>query len=157
MISSRNAIAGPPGPPGTLAPPLRRVAAPWIAITFLLTVIHVHLWSSPWLPGALLIALGATAAALAATRVQPRVLLASAGVLLAVAVIAGYPVQRHYLNGRYVFQPGISALYRVWALFVLETWLRYHKAEPAEEPALAPARPTVFLDRARRFFGRLAG
>ena len=45
--------------------------------------------------------------------------------------------------------------YRVWALFVLETWLRHHKAEPAEEPALA--RPTIFLDRARRFFGRLAG
>jgi asparagine synthase (glutamine-hydrolysing) len=43
--------------------------------------------------------------------------------------------------------------YRVWALFVLETWLRHHKAEPAEEPA----KPIVFLDRARRFFGRLAG
>jgi asparagine synthase (glutamine-hydrolysing) len=41
--------------------------------------------------------------------------------------------------------------YRIWALFVLETWLRHHKAEPAEEPALA--QPSIL----RRLFGRLAG
>jgi len=100
-----------------LAPPLRRVAPPGLAITFLLTVIHAHLWSSPWLPGALLVAALATAAALAPQLLQRRTLLATGIALLAIAAVAGYPVQRHYLNGRYVFQPGISALSRVWAFF----------------------------------------
>jgi asparagine synthase (glutamine-hydrolysing) len=46
--------------------------------------------------------------------------------------------------------------YRVWALFVLETWLRHHQAIPAEEPALAVQKPRVFLGLARRLFGRAA-
>jgi asparagine synthase (glutamine-hydrolysing) len=46
--------------------------------------------------------------------------------------------------------------YRVWALFVLETWLRTHPAVPAEEPALVEPAPRVFLARARRFFGMSA-
>jgi hypothetical protein len=102
-----------------LAPPLRRFAAPGLAIAFLLTVIHARLWSSPWLPGALLVAALAAAAALVPTLLQPRprTLLAGAAALLAIAAVAGYPAQRHYLSGKYVFQPGISALSRVWALF----------------------------------------
>jgi len=43
--------------------------------------------------------------------------------------------------------------YRVWALFVLETWLSHHPAEPAEEPALVSPPRRVFMSRARRLFG----
>jgi|HubBroStandDraft_1064217.scaffolds.fasta_scaffold00009_34 asparagine synthase (glutamine-hydrolysing) len=43
--------------------------------------------------------------------------------------------------------------YRVWALFVLEIWLRHHAAEPAEEPASAAPGRRHFLARTRRFFG----
>jgi hypothetical protein len=99
-----------------LAPPLARrprVAAIALGLVFLLTVIHAHVWSSPWLPGALLVAAGAVAVALL-LRINPRAIICA---LVALAVIAGYPVQRHYLDGRYEFQPGISALSRVWALF----------------------------------------
>jgi asparagine synthase (glutamine-hydrolysing) len=46
--------------------------------------------------------------------------------------------------------------YRVWALFVLETWLRHHPAVPAEEPALAPPPRRVFLARTRRLLGMAA-
>ena len=38
------------------------------------------------------------------------------GVAVAV-VIAGYPLQRHYLRGRYAYQPNVSYLARAWALF----------------------------------------
>jgi hypothetical protein len=98
-----------------LAPPLARrprVAAIVLGLVFLLTVIHAHVWSSPWLPGALLVAAGATAL----VALRPRAPLAIA-LLVAALVVAGYPIQRHYLHGRYEFQPGISALSRVWALF----------------------------------------
>ncbi|MFZ0976641.1 MAG: hypothetical protein WAN22_30755, partial [Solirubrobacteraceae bacterium] len=30
---------------------------------------------------------------------------------------AGYPLQRHYLRGRYAYQPNVSYLAKVWALF----------------------------------------
>ena len=33
------------------------------------------------------------------------------------AAIAGHGLQNHYLRGRYVYQPGVSYLARVWALF----------------------------------------
>jgi hypothetical protein len=98
-----------------LAPPLARrprVSAVVLGLAFLLTVIHAHVWSSPWLPGALLVAAGATALVV----LRPRAPLPIA-LLVAALVVAGYPVQRHYLHGRYEFQPGISALYRMWALF----------------------------------------
>jgi hypothetical protein len=103
-----------------LAPPLARRAratAVGLGLVFLLIVIHSHLWSSPWLPGALIIAVAAPAVVVAVARGPARAVLAAAGVLVALATVAGYPIQRHYLDGRYIFQPGVSALYRVWALF----------------------------------------
>jgi hypothetical protein len=99
-----------------LAPPLTRrslATVAGLALVFLLTVIHAHVWSSPWLPGALLVAVGAIAVVLL-VRVNARVIVCG---LVALAVIAGYPVQRHYLHSRYEFQPGISALSRTWARF----------------------------------------
>ncbi len=47
--------------------------------------------------------------------------------------------------------------YRIWALFVLETWLRSHKAEPADEPALITPKSRIFLGGARRFLDRITG
>lgn len=46
-----------------------------------------------------------------------RALAATAAVALIVAAGAGYALQRHYLRGRYTFEPGVSSLSRVWALF----------------------------------------
>ena len=64
--------------------------------------------------------------------------------------IARPALERFFAEQEYAFSP-----YRVWALFVLETWLRHHPAIPAEEPvAAAPRR--VFLARARRLFGMAA-
>jgi len=96
----------------------RGLTAAGLGIAFLLTVIHGHLWSSPWLPGALVVAAAFAAGGLALARRPPRgPVLAIGGALLVVVALAGYPVQRHYLNGRYSFQPGVSALGREWALF----------------------------------------
>jgi hypothetical protein len=109
-----------------LAPPIsgdgraRGLTAVGLGVVFLLTVIHAHLWSTPWLPGALVVAVVAGAVAVAVARgVAPGrgPALALAGGLIAVVVVAGYPIQRHYLDGRYSFQPGVSALSREWALF----------------------------------------
>jgi asparagine synthase (glutamine-hydrolysing) len=46
--------------------------------------------------------------------------------------------------------------YRVWALFVLETWLQTHPSKPEAEPALAQPAPRHFLAHARRLFGMAA-
>ncbi len=62
-------------------------------------------------------------------------------------------IARPALNAFLAAQERSFNPYRIWALFVLETWLRHHKAEPAEEPALMPARPSIL----HRVFGRLAG
>jgi hypothetical protein len=41
----------------------------------------------------------------------------AAAILLVVLAVVAYPWQRHYLRGRYAFQPGVSALAHVWAFF----------------------------------------
>ena len=59
-------------------------------------------------------------AALIAIRVRPlsRVLLLSGAALVLIAgAAAGYAWQRHYLRGRYQFNPGVSYLARAWAFF----------------------------------------
>ncbi len=104
-----------------LAPPLARrppITAAALAIVFVLTAIKLHLWTSKHLAGALVVAAACAALAIMLARRPPRrAVLAGAGALLAALAVAGYPWQRHYLNGRYAFQPGISALSHVWALF----------------------------------------
>jgi asparagine synthase (glutamine-hydrolysing) len=66
------------------------------------------------------------------------------------------PIARAALERFLAAQERAFSPYRVWALFVLETWLRHHPCVPAEEPALAIRPPRVFLSRARRFFGLAA-
>jgi hypothetical protein len=104
-----------------LAPPFARrpaIAAVALAIAFVLTSIKLHLWTSKHLAGALVVAAACAVLAAALARRPPRrAVLAGGGALLAGLAIAGYPWQRHYLDGRYAFQPGISALSHVWTLF----------------------------------------
>jgi hypothetical protein len=50
-------------------------------------------------------------------RVRPAVIAAGAVVVLLAAVLAGDPLQRHYLDGRYAFHRGVSSLAGVWAFF----------------------------------------
>jgi hypothetical protein len=73
--------------------------------------VQPRLWPSTHTLGAILIA-GAALVLLALTRVR----LALAAALLAL-VIAGYPLETHYLRGRYVYHPNVSSLAHVWAMF----------------------------------------
>jgi asparagine synthase (glutamine-hydrolysing) len=66
-------------------------------------------------------------------------------------------IARPALEAFFAAQERSFSPYRIWALFILETWLRSHKAEPAAEPALAERAPSVFLGRARRLLARIAG
>jgi asparagine synthase (glutamine-hydrolysing) len=65
--------------------------------------------------------------------------------------IARPALQRFLAEQERSFSP-----YRVWALFVLEIWLRHHPSVPADEPALAVPRTRVFLSRAWRLLGMAA-
>lgn len=76
------------------------------------TLAQARLWPGHDLLGALLIGAAFGAALLVSFR--GRIALASVWLLLA---IGGYPLQRSYLAGRYVFHPGVSSLAHVWALF----------------------------------------
>ncbi len=102
-----------------LAPPLTRPtarSATAIALAALLaaTVAEPRLWPSTHTTGAILI--GAAAGALVALLRTRLALVAAAAAALAV-LIGGYPVQAHYLRGRYAYQPGVSYLAPVWAMF----------------------------------------
>jgi hypothetical protein len=46
---------------------------------------------------------------------RARIAIAAAAILA--LLVAGYPLQTHYLRGRYVYHPGVSYLAPVWALF----------------------------------------
>ncbi len=98
-----------------------------LAVLMVATLAQTRLWPSSDLAGA--VALGAAlalAAALARTlrgRRRPRTRLV-AGLLvlgllapLSAAAAGGYLLQRHYLRGRYAYQPGVSSLSGVWAFF----------------------------------------
>ena len=98
-----------------LAPPLtspRARAAVVVGLAALLaaTVIQPRLWPAHTL-GAIAIGVAAVVL-LALTRI--RLALVAAAVAL---LIAGYPLQNHYLRGRYVYHPNVSSLSPVWAMF----------------------------------------
>ena len=48
---------------------------------------------------------------------RAHIAIALAAVVAIAIAIAGHPLQTHYLRNRYVYQPGVSYLARVWALF----------------------------------------
>jgi hypothetical protein len=90
-----------------------------LAATLLATLAQGHLWPTRNLAGAIGVGLVVLAALALFNRWRPRgrVVLALAGGLALVFAIVGYPWQQQYLRGRYAFQPHVSELARVWALF----------------------------------------
>jgi hypothetical protein len=93
--------------------PLQALLPAALLIVIVSILAESRLWPSGYLATALLVVAGVGVAAVA-VRWRP---LAAAALLLLVAAGGGYLVQRHYLRVRYVYQPGVSSLARVWALF----------------------------------------
>jgi hypothetical protein len=110
-----------------LAGPLagsRRQAAVVLALAAVLiaTVTQGSLWHSRHALGIVIMAaaLALAGATLVAIRFRApsRILaLSLAAVLVVAGAAAGYDWQRHYLRGRYQFNPGVSYLAPVWAFF----------------------------------------
>jgi hypothetical protein len=105
----------PLAPPLTATPRTRTVTLVGLAVLIAVTVAQPQLWPSAHLAGAIAIGVAALAllALLALTRTRAALLAAAALAL----VIAGYPLQTHYLRGRYVYHPHVSSLSPVWAMF----------------------------------------
>jgi hypothetical protein len=92
-----------------------------LAVVLVATVTQGALWPHRHVLGIVLVAAAVSAAGLALMALHgrvPRVLVGSVVALLLIAgAAAGYGWQRHYLRGRYQFNPGVSALARTWNFF----------------------------------------
>ncbi len=105
--------------PPLAEPPATRIGLP-IALAVLLagTIAQPRLWPAAHTAGAIAIGAAFLAAILVgALTHRHRAALAFAAVAGLVLVLAGYPLQRHYLRERYAYRPGVSYLAPVWALF----------------------------------------
>jgi hypothetical protein len=112
-----------------LAGQARTAVAVVLAILLAGTVAEPHLWPPTHTAGA--IALGAAGLAVVALLAFGRgvrtsrpipaaaaiVTAAALALVLVAGAAAGYRLQGHYLRGRYAYQPNVSYLARVWALF----------------------------------------
>ena len=101
-----------------LAPALRGERAGYVLLAvfgavLVATLIQARLWPARQLAGVFAV-LAAVALVFAVSR---RSGLAAIGAAALIVVIAGYPLQRHYLHRRYAYQPGVSSLARTWAIF----------------------------------------
>ena len=112
------------------APATRTAVTAALAVVLAVTVAQPALWPNSHAAGA--VAIGAVALAAASVtaiatgrrvRIRARrsvataIAIAAAGLVLVAGVAAGYALQGHYLRGRYAYQPGVSYLAKVWALF----------------------------------------
>ena len=103
--------------------PRRQAAVIAVLMAALLaTIIRPSLWPDRHVLGVslLAVALLVGGAALVAMRLRAPsrlLVLCLAAVLLLAGAAAGYGWQRHYLRGRYQFNPGVSYLSHVWAYF----------------------------------------
>lgn len=93
-----------------------------LSVLLILTLARPGSWKGPHLVAAIALALALALLALAVVtlRVRPGrrpALGAVAVALIAAIVIGGYFGQRHYLRGRYAYQPHVSHLAEVWAFF----------------------------------------
>jgi hypothetical protein len=92
-----------------------------LAVVLVATLTKGALWPHRHVLGIVLVAAALSAAGVALMTLHgrvPRVLAGSVVALLLVAgAAAGYSWQRHYLRGRYQFNPGVSALARTWDFF----------------------------------------
>jgi hypothetical protein len=102
-------VVAPLAPPLT-SPRVRTAVVIGLAALLAATVAQPRLWPAHTV-GAILI--GAAALVLL-TLTRVRLALVAAALAL---LIAGYPLQSHYLRGRYVYQPNVSSLSKVWAMF----------------------------------------
>jgi hypothetical protein len=102
----------PLAPPLSATPVTRAATAVALAVLMAVTVAQPQVWPSAHLVAAIAIGVAALAL-LALTRTHLALLAAAAMALL----IAGYPLQQHYLRGRYVYHPHVSSLSPVWAMF----------------------------------------
>ena len=104
-----------------LAPALRGERAGYVLLAvfgavLVATLIQARLWPARQLAGVFAV-LAAVALVCAVYAVSRRSGLAAIGAAALVVVIAGYPLQHHYLHRRYAYQPGVSSLARTWAIF----------------------------------------
>jgi hypothetical protein len=104
-------LAVAPLSPPLTGPRVRTGVVIALAALLAATVAQPRLWPAHT-PGAIAIAAVALAL-LALTRTRLALVIAAAVALL----IAGYPLERHYLRGRYVYHPNVSSLAPVWAMF----------------------------------------
>ena len=102
----------PLAPPLAETPPARLATVAGLAVLLAATLAQPKLWPGAHTAGA--IAIGAGAIALIAL-MRARVAVFAAAILA--LVIAGYPLQKHYLKARYVYHPGVSYLAPIWAQF----------------------------------------
>jgi len=111
--------------------PRRRLATLLVLLAALVaTVVQARLWPGAYIAGAVLVGVLVGAVALVpwrrlgaplagpGVRSAARAVLVAGLILLAgAAAAAGYGGQRHYLRGRYAYQPGVSSLSTLWAWF----------------------------------------
>jgi len=106
--------------PAFSAPAVRATLTVALAAALVATVAEPQLWPAH-VPGAVLIAVAATlvvgALVALARMARAPIAIALATVIALAGGAAGYGLQRHYLRGRYAYQPGVSYLAPVWALF----------------------------------------
>jgi hypothetical protein len=114
------ALAVTPLAPALDSARLRTATLTVLACLLAVTLAETRLWNGGYIAGATVC--GAAALALLgsgtglARRPPPRVALAgAAGAVIAALALAGYAVERHYLRGRYSFQPRVSSLSTLWA------------------------------------------
>jgi hypothetical protein len=92
-----------------------------LAVVLVATVTKGSLWPHRHVLGIVLVAAALSAAGLALVAIgghAPRGLIVSVAALLLLAcAAAGYSWQRHYLRGRYQFNPGVTALAHTWDFF----------------------------------------
>jgi hypothetical protein len=114
------ALAVAPLAPALSSPPARTGVVVALAILLAGTVAQPALWPNAHAWGA--IAIGVAALAAGALLVLGRQARRSVAVgittlLVLAGAAAGYRLQGHYLRGRYAYQPNVSYLAKVWALF----------------------------------------
>ena len=106
--------------PALAPPPIKAALTLALAATLVATVAQPQLWPAHT-PAAIFTAAGTiivVGAVIAAARLtRAHIAIALAAVIAIAAAIGGYALQRHYLRGRYAYQPGVSYLAPVWDMF----------------------------------------
>ncbi|MEA2196784.1 MAG: hypothetical protein QOJ25_835 [Solirubrobacteraceae bacterium] len=114
------ALAVTPLAPALDGPRARAATLAVLALLLAVTLAEGRLWNGGYVGGAVIAAVAAVVAlgaAIALARRPPARAALGAAVVVALAAVAlaGYAGQRHYLRGRYAFEPGVSSLSRLWA------------------------------------------